>query len=180
MRKKYSYLLLLPVMLLACNQPEAEDSSTKEMNIPTDSSSVASAPIASETDTTLQKKQELTLRALGNTLDEIRYDTDTLEVEPGAFVKLTFVNEGTDMPMVHNVVFTEPGKYKQVALAAEEVGASGNYVPNSPAVIASSPMALPGQTVELEFTAPLKKGYYSFVCTYPDHWHKMHGVLEVK
>lgn len=139
-----------------------------------------SAPLVEAQDTTLQPVQEITLHAVGNTLDEIAYKEDTLEVQAQALVNLTFINEGVDMPMMHNVVFTAPGMYRQVALAAAEVGASGNYVPDSPAVIAASPMTLPGQTVELEFIAPTKPGAYQYVCTYPDHWHRMNGVLLVK
>ena len=120
------------------------------------------------------------MRAIGNSIEEIAFDVDTLEVKSGAHVKLTFINEGVDMPMVHNVVFTAPDKYKQVAIAGEKLGGSGDYVPDIPAVIASSPMVLPGQTVEMRFTAPIKPAAYNFVCTYPDHWHRMHGVLLVK
>ncbi|GAB3814604.1 plastocyanin/azurin family copper-binding protein [Pontibacter rugosus] len=169
--------LWLPLMLCSCNQPEADGNLAKVAGTLSDTATASSAPL---NDTTLLPIAEVTLRALGNTLEEIKYDQDTLEVKAGAHVKLTFVNEGTDMPMVHNVVFTTPGNVEPVALAAAEVGASGNYVPASSAVLAASPMALPGQTVEMEFTSPTKKGNYGFVCTYPEHWNKMHGVLVVK
>ncbi|TPE45909.1 plastocyanin/azurin family copper-binding protein [Pontibacter mangrovi] len=145
-----------------------------------DTATAASAPLMEDTDTVMQKVAELELHALGNTLDEIRYSKDTLEVKAGEHIKFTFVNEGVDMPMVHNVVFTAPGKYKEVALAGDSIGASGNYIPQSDDVIAATPIALPGQTVELEFMAPTKPGLYDFVCTYPDHWQKMNGVLVVK
>ncbi|WP_460922064.1 plastocyanin/azurin family copper-binding protein [Pontibacter brevis] len=157
------------------------DTTAKEVPVASEASAEeGAAPLVEAPDSTLQPTQELTLHAIGNTLDEIAYKEDTLEVKAEALVNLTFINEGVDMPMMHNVVFTAPGTFKQVALAAAEVGASGNYVPESPAVIAASPLALPGQTVELEFMAPSKPGAYEFVCTYPDHWHKMHGTLLVK
>lgn len=156
---------------------EAASAVSEEMLM---SDTAANAPLVVEQGTTLQPIQEIQLHAIGNTLDEIAYKEDTLEVKPGVLVKLDLINEGIDMPMMHNVVFTTPDKYKLVALAAAEVGASGNYVPKSPAVIAASPMALPGQTVELEFTSPTEPGAYNFVCTYPDHWHRMHGVMLVK
>lgn len=172
-------ILALLLTLVSCSTPDVEGEA--DVKIPRrDTATAASAPLVEKQDTTLQHVQTLQLRALGNTLDEIRYSEDTLKVKAGAKVKLTFVNEGIDMPMVHNVVFTAPGKYKQVALAGAEVGASGNYVPQSDLVIAASPMALPGQTVEIEFTAPVEPGLYDFVCTYPDHWNKMNGVLVVK
>lgn len=174
-------LSILPLMLIlwSCNPPESEGESDIS-SILEDSATATSAPVVEESDSTKQDVQVLEIHALGNTLDEIRYSKDTLEVKPGSLVKLKFVNEGVDMPMVHNVVFTAPGKYKQVALAGASIGASGNYVPQSKAVIAASPIALPGQTVEMEFTAPKKPGLYDYVCTYPGHWQKMNGVLVVK
>lgn len=146
-----------------------------------DSSTASSAPVTEERqDTTVQEVEELTLRATGNTLEEIAFNVDTLEVEAGSHVKLTFINEGIDMPMVHNVVFTAPDKYKLVAIAGEKLGGSGDYVPDIPAVLAASPLVLPGQTIKMEFTAPTKPAAYHYVCTYPDHWQRMHGVLLVK
>lgn len=178
---KYTFLLPLCALVVACGPPSMDEGTLSEAdNLLKDTATASSAPIAENTDTTLQVVQALTLRALGNTEAEIRYDQDTLEVKPNALVKLTFVNEGIDMPMVHNVVFTAPGMYKKVALAGEKVGAPGNYIPESPDVIAASPIALPGQTVELEFSAPSEEGLYDFVCTYPDHWKQMNGVLLVK
>ncbi|WP_439883055.1 plastocyanin/azurin family copper-binding protein [Pontibacter sp. MBLB2868] len=170
-----SYLLLLT----GCFEKNGQEQSGDNI-IDADTATASSAPIIENPDTTLQPIQELKLVATGNTLDEIAYKQDTLEVNAGALVKLTFVNEGVDMPMVHNVVITKPGMYKEVALAGAKVGASGNYVPESPVVIAASSIALPGQTVELEFTAPAEPGSYDFVCTYPGHWPKMHGVFIIK
>lgn len=172
------------LLLWRCNQPDGDEARTgtsllEETLI--DSATASSAPVVEEAqDTTLQQVEAVVLRATGNTPEEIAYDQDTLEVNAGAHVELTFINEGVDMPMVHNVVFTTPDTYRQVAMAGAKIGASGNYVPNDSAVIAASPMVLPGQTVEMEFTAPAEPGVYHFVCTYPEHWQRMHGVLLVK
>jgi len=131
-------------------------------------------------DSTIQQVEELTLHALGNTPEKMRFDRDTLEAKAGAFVKLQLINEAQDMSMVHNIVITAPDKYKQVAIAGAQAGASGNYVPNSQAVVAASSIALPGQTVTLEFTAPATPGAYDFVCTYANHWQRTHGKFIVK
>ncbi|MHA6249217.1 plastocyanin/azurin family copper-binding protein [Pontibacter sp. CAU 1760] len=177
--KRYG-LLSTALLCMHCSQPDSDQDLPDELlkKALADSATASSAPVQDEEP--LQQKVELALAATGNTLEDIAYSKDTLEVRAGALVKLTFVNEGVDMPMVHNVVFTLPGAFKQVALAGSRIGASGNYVPNDSTVIAASPMALPGQTVEMEFTAPLKPAAYNFVCTYPDHWQKMHGILLVK
>ena len=138
------------------------------------------AQVATEPDTTLQPVEEVALKAVGNSLEEMAFDQDTIEVKAGSLVRLVLINEGSEQSMIHNVVFTQADKHKLVALAGAKVGAPGNYVPDSEAVIAASPLALPGQTVEMEFTAPLEPGPYGFVCTYPGHWQKMNGVLLVK
>ncbi|NEM98921.1 plastocyanin/azurin family copper-binding protein [Pontibacter burrus] len=137
------------------------------------------ATIAVEADTTLQPVVELTLRAIGNNQEEIHYDQDTLVVPADALVSLTLINEGTELTMIHNFVVTVKDKYKEVALAGAEVASPGNYIPDSELVLTGTPLALPGQTVHHEFKAP-PPGEYSFVCTYPDHWKKMRGVLIVK
>ncbi|GAB3195687.1 azurin [Pontibacter aydingkolensis] len=162
--------------LLGCNS--ATDSNGIE--VPADIHDTTSARITEDKDTTLQHVEEIILKAIGNSPEDMIFDQDTLEVKVNTFVKLTFINEGADQSMIHNVVFTQPDKYKLVALAGAKVGAPGNYVPESEAVIAASPLALPGQTVEMEFTAPSEPGTYGFVCTYPGHWQKMNGTLIVK
>lgn len=133
-----------------------------------------------EQDTTLQPIQEITIRAFGDDAETMAYDQDTLVVKAGALIRISLINEGSDPTMIHNIVFTQPDKYKVVALAGAEAGASGNYVPDSPAIIAASPIVLPGQTVMLEFKAPVKPGSYDFVCTYPDHYQRMNGKMIVK
>ncbi|MDX5422482.1 MAG: plastocyanin/azurin family copper-binding protein [Hymenobacteraceae bacterium] len=172
--------LLLAILIMGCGQ-NIEVKDEEAATIPRDTATASSAPvIVEEQDTTLQPVVELQITALGNTEEEIRYDTDTLEARAGAKVKLVFTNEAQDMPMMHNVVFTMPDKYKLVALAGANVGAPGNYVPESEQVIAATPLALPGQTVEIEFKAPMEPGAYNFVCTYPGHWQRMNGVFLVK
>ncbi|PRY12022.1 copper binding plastocyanin/azurin family protein [Pontibacter ummariensis] len=175
--KKTFYIVLATFLLATYSCQQAEEENVVTEVAP---AVVENVPVEEEPDTTLQPVEELILHAVGNTLEEIAYAEDTLTVSSGALVKMVLVNEGIDMPMVHNVVFTQPGAYQEVALAAEEVGASGNYVPDMPLVVAASPMALPGQTVELNFTAPTEPGAYDFVCTYPGHWKLMHGTLLVE
>ena len=173
--KRFCYLLVFPVVLwlYGCGSTDQEE-------LPETVATSESAPVAAEPDTTLQQVTSLTLKAVGNSVDEMKYDQDTLEVKANNLVKLVLINEGTEPTMVHNVVFTQPDKHRVVALEGARAGAPGNYVPESDAVIAASPLALPGQQVELEFTAPSAPGSYNFVCTYPTHWKRMNGVFLVK
>jgi azurin len=177
--KNITGILCLGIMIsfMSCNSGSESTSGNNQLEIPDDTTT---ALITEEPDTTLQPIIEVALKAVGNSLDDMTFDQDTLEVTASALVKLKLVNEGTEQSMIHNVVITEPDKYKLVALAGAKVGAPGNYVPESKSVIAASPLALPGQTVEMEFTAPAKPGTYNYVCTYPGHWKKMNGVLLVK
>jgi len=46
-------------------------------------------------------------------------------------------------------------------------------------VIAASDLAMPGETVVLEFKAP-SKGNYEYLCTYPGHGEIMRGYFFVK
>jgi uncharacterized cupredoxin-like copper-binding protein len=49
------------------------------------------------------------------------------------------------------------------------------------AVIAKTPFAGPGETVQAVFTVPAKPGKYPFICTFAGHYQAgMKGTLVVK
>ena len=122
---------------------------------------------------------EFTIRATGNTMAEMKYDVENINVKEGSRVKITLINEGIDIAMQHNILFVNFGKRKDVAAKALQAGGDKNYVPEDPNLIAASSMAQPGETVVLEFDAP-KKGNYEFFCSYPGHSQMMRGYLFVK
>ncbi|WP_187270107.1 plastocyanin/azurin family copper-binding protein [Pontibacter qinzhouensis] len=129
----------------------------------------------------MQPVVEVTIRTVGDEKTGKHYDTDTIEAKAGELLKISLVNEGSEQSMIHNIVFTRAGKSTEVALAGAKVGAPGNYVPDDTLrVLAASPLALPGQTVVLEFQVPKEPGQYDYVCTYPEHYKFMKGVLLVK
>ncbi len=168
-------------MLLAtsCSENSNEENQVERITAGTSADKLPAAAVIAE-DSTLQPIEEITLKATGNTPEEMAYSKDTIFVSAGALVKLEFINEGTALPMIHNFVVADSGTYKAVALAGEKVGSSGNYLPPNTALLAASTLALPGQTVIVEFKAPLHPETYDFVCTYPSHWKKKHGTLIVK
>ncbi|SIQ95255.1 plastocyanin/azurin family copper-binding protein [Pontibacter lucknowensis] len=134
-----------------------------------------------EQDTTLQDVEEVSIRAIGGEeLESMTFDQDTIEVKAGSHVRLAFTNEGKDPKMIYNIVFTKEGYSTQVARKGSEAGASGNYLPDSTLMLAASPLALPGQTVTMEFTAPDKIGVYEFVNTYPSETPLMKGKLIIR
>lgn len=167
------------IIITSCNNTAGEEN-ILESRI--DSATTAASPtsVLISPDSTIQPIQEVTLKVIGNTVEEMAFSKDTLTVMAGAQVKVEFINEGTALPMMHNFVVADSGTYKAVAMAGEKIGSSGNYLPPNTNLLAASPIALPGQTVIVEFNAPLKPATYDFVCTYPEHWKHKHGKLVVK
>jgi len=131
-----------------------------------------------ELDNTEQKTEKFTIRAIGNTMAEMKFDVPNITVNEGSKVKITLINEGSDASMLHNIVFINYGTRKEIAMQALE-SASTKYIPNNINVIAGSDLANPGETIILEFNAP-KKGNYEFLCTYPGHAEMMRGYFFVK
>ena len=123
--------------------------------------------------------QEFAIKAVGNTMAEMKYDVENITAKEGSKIKITLINEGIDVAMQHNILFVNFGKRKEVAAKAVQAGADKNYIPEDPNLIAASEMAQPGETVVLEFDAP-KKGNYEFFCSYPGHSQMMRGYLFVK
>ena len=109
----------------------------------------------------------------------LKYDPAALHVQPGEKVELLFDNIDE---MMHNFVLVAPGARKEVVEAAIALGSDGpakHYVPDSPKVLASSPVVLPGKKAVVKFKAPSAEGEYPYVCTFPGHGFVMHGILFV-
>lgn len=113
--------------------------------------------------------------------EEMRYDQKWFAVEAGKPVEIVLINEDL---MPHNLVITVPGAVKEVALTAatmapDDVTDGKQYVPRSEKVLHATKMAQAGKQDRLAFTAPTKPGEYPFVCTFPNHWMRMVGVMVV-
>ncbi|QCR22212.1 plastocyanin/azurin family copper-binding protein [Pontibacter sp. SGAir0037] len=185
--KNYKWTGLFPALLcimMACGPQQAEETASApaktEDSLAANQQLQMAGDAQKEPDSTLQDLEELTLHAIGDDNDSTRFDQDTLEVKAGAKVVLLLINEGTEQSMIHNIIITKRGKAGAIERAGKKIGASGSYVPTSPDVIASSPLALPGQKVTIEFNAPAEAATYDFVCTYPEHHHPRTGLLVVK
>ena len=86
------------------------------------------------------------------------------------------------MAMAHNFVLVKPGNDPmQFANAGIPGGFAGNYIPpdKKDQIIAFTPLAGVGETVEIAFKAPAA-GTYPFICTFPGHYLTMKGTLVVK
>ncbi len=122
---------------------------------------------------------EITLKATGASMAEMKYDQSTLTVPAGATVKLTFISEATDPSMPHNWVLIRKGSLDRIAQKGLEAGADKNYIPNDDDILVYGNLLKPGEKEEIVFPAP-PAGEYQFVCTYPGHSQKMQGVFIVK
>jgi azurin len=112
---------------------------------------------------------------------QMMYDLHYFTVQAGKPVQIILDN--TDN-MPHNVVITVPGAFQEIALTAGAMSPPDDpkakaFVPDSPKVLQSTPLVQPGESDTLSFTAPEKPGNYTFLCTYPGHWVKMYGVMQV-
>ncbi|HEY4650767.1 MAG TPA: azurin, partial [Pontibacter sp.] len=158
--KTHVAVVVLAFTIASCGTDTPQEAGTSE-NVLQDTT--AAATITEVPDTTLQPKVKLVLQATGNTPETMTFNQDTLTIPKDALVELSLQNEGTGMTMIHNFVLTTLGKYEEIAVAGAMVGSPGNYVPTSEHVLAATPLALPGQTVNFEFKAP-PPGTYNFVC----------------
>ncbi|MGB7344538.1 MAG: c-type cytochrome [Pirellulaceae bacterium] len=113
--------------------------------------------------------------------EEMRYDVPYFAVEAGSDVQIVLENHDL---MPHNLVVTTPGSLKEVANEGLNTGPTGGwnglpYVPESDKVIAATDMLQSDKSERLTFTAPTEPGEYPYVCTFPQHWYRMYGVMVV-
>jgi azurin len=112
-------------------------------------------------------------------------DDDTIAARPGETLHVVLKNTGT-MPKAaaaHNFVVLKAGTdqvaFNNAAFNARET----DFIPPQmkDAVLASTGLAGPGETVETTFKVPAKPGRYAFLCSFPGHFGLgMRGTLVVK
>ena len=113
--------------------------------------------------------------------EEMRYDIPYFAVEAGESVQIVLENHDL---MPHNLVITAPEALKEVAQLGLQVGPNKGwknlpYVPESDKVIQATGMVPADQQTSLTFKAPSTPGEYPYVCTFPQHWYRMYGVMVV-
>ena len=87
--------------------------------------------------------------------------------------------------MIHNLVVASKEAGERVGLMADRLalqpdGITRNYVPDSPNVLAATPLVHPKTRAEFHFVTPLEPGDYPFLCTFPGHWRVMRGLFIVR
>ena len=117
---------------------------------------------------------------LETVVDEMRFNKSYFVVEAGEEVQVSLSNPDL---MPHNLVITVPGALREIGVAASRLTPNDNtaqmYVPDSDKVLHATKMLGTNQRTKLTFEAPAKPGEYPYVCTFPNHWFRMYGVMLV-
>jgi azurin len=111
--------------------------------------------------------------------EQLAFDKTALSASAGQQVTVKFTD--TSAAQQHNWVLVKGGDdvAQKVATEGLTAGADKNYLPTDPAnIIANTPLANAGATVEVSFPAP-PAGTYTFLCTVPGHYPLMQGTLTV-
>ena len=124
-----------------------------------------------------------TITITGN--ENMKYDTTTITAKWGETLHVVLKAIGT-MPkiaMMHDFVVLKPGIDAMTFVNATADDKPGTPLPPAlkAKVLASSPFAAGGETVEVTFKAPTAPGSYTYLCTFPGHFQSgMKGTLVVK
>ena len=112
-------------------------------------------------------------------VDQMRFDIDEFTVRAGESVKIWFENPDYSP---HNLIVGEPDSAAEIAAAAEALGPIGfavGFLPDNDRIIAATELLYYREYQMIEFTAPSATGDYDFLCTFPNHWMTMRGLMRV-
>jgi len=136
----------------------------------------SAAPSASAAPVKAAQHVELAVQSVANTMT---FDKTALTVPTGAEVHLTLKSNSTMATLPHNWVLVKPGTEASVAAGGLKYGEPAGYINMADKdMLVHTPLAKPGETTEVTFTAPAP-GAYPYICTVPGHYMMMKGVLTV-
>lgn len=165
---------------------------------------LASAPLAAQTPSSTQKppsaptakpatttqkpagaaaaKGVRTVELVGT--EDMKFSQTTIAAKPGEQIRVRLTAKGA-MPkvaMAHNFVLLNKGaKELDFVQAAMNARATDFIPPDNKDVVAHTPLAGAGETVEVTFKVPTAPGSYTFLCSFPGHFQAgMKGTLTVK
>jgi azurin len=183
--KTYSpFLIGLPLVLataIGCERANAQGKRQETRTAPSATSSAETVPKpepqpAAAAPAKPQQHVELNIASVANTM---AFDKKELAVPAGAEVHLVFKNNSTMITLPHSWVLVKPGTEASVAAAGLKLGEQAGYIDvRDRDMLVHTPMAKPGETTEVAFTAP-EPGTYPYICTVPGHYMLMKGVLTV-
>ncbi|MDR8394561.1 plastocyanin/azurin family copper-binding protein [Aliifodinibius sp. S!AR15-10] len=117
--------------------------------------------------------------------DQMKFDVTEITAAPGEEIKivLTTVSKLPKVAMAHNVVVlkkdTDINAFSRAAATARD----NDFIPSklTDQIIAHTPLAGGGETVEITFTVPEETGDYTYICSFPGHFAAgMKGTLIVE
>jgi azurin len=117
--------------------------------------------------------------------DTMKYSVTSITAKRGEALRIVLKATGA-MPkiaMQHNVVILQADADATAFANAAATARATDYIPAAmkDKVLANTPLAANGDTVEVTFTAPAKAGAYTYLCTFPGHFQSgMKGTLVVK
>lgn len=117
--------------------------------------------------------------------DNMKYGVTEITAKPGEPLHVVIKSTATlpKMAMAHNFVLLQQGTDAAKFVNAGATSRDTDFIAPSMKgrVIAATPMAGPGETVDVTFNAPTKPGVYQYLCTFTGHYTVgMKGTLTVK
>ena len=131
----------------------------------------------------VQKKSDdnLSTEIVLNSDDTMKFDKNVILVEAGKLITLTLNHNGkfSKRGMGHNFVLLKADvDVADFALKAAQAYGT-EYIPEGDEIIAYTKLLGGGESDTIKFEAP-KKGFYTFICSFPGHWQLMKGKFIVK
>ncbi len=125
-----------------------------------------------------ESPQEVILKPVGNM---VAFELVEITAKAGSQLKVVMDNIATNPGMRHNFVLLNVGPddnatIENIGIEAIQAGEAKDYIPDSKAILAYTPMADAGTRTEVVFTVP-PPGDYAYLCTYLGHYIQMRGVL---
>src|SRR5690606_3897489 len=112
---------------------------------------------------------------------EMRFDKPVFAVSAGSKLVLDFNNPDF---VQHNLVIGTIDSLEKIGQAADQMahdltGMDNSFVPKISEVLAATQLVFPNTTDSIILTVPTEKGDYPYVCTLPNHWKQMNGIMKV-
>lgn len=173
MRKIHSGLCALVVMIgLASAEHVSAQTAAHPAQHAAPASAASELPVLPGPVQLLEPDTTINITSVGS---DLQFLPDDIAAKAGTVLRIRYINEGT---FPHNIVVVKnDDDIDPLGVAAFQAG-STDYVPLAmeDRMIAHSPLAAPGETVEFTFVVP-PAGEYPFVCLYPGHYNMMLGTL---
>lgn len=127
--------------------------------------------------TRARRIKTVTIEPKGN---QLLFADTSFTAAPGQKVKIVFNNTATIPAMYHNVVVLDTMDTRVITRVGQATIQNMEQIPTDPSILAHTPAAKPGETVEVTFTAPEEPGTYPYICTFPGHYDTMQGTMIVE